>query len=238
MDVRKADEVEERARLGRHLADLVTHDLRNPLAAIEMGTHLLQRGSLSPAQRRVLDHIDSANARAQRLVTDVADFIDCSFGDGLSVVRAPVALHALVAERLASLGAAAPDRVFEHDRIGEGACIGDAQRIAQLVAHLVNNALAYGAPDRPVIVASIVEPTAFSIVVHNDGAPVDEALRPALFAPMVHGRATATGRSLGLGLYLVRQIARVHGGDAVLRSDATGTTVTATFARSDDDAAL
>lgn len=236
MDARKTDEVEERSRLGRQLADLVGHDLRNPLAAIEMGTQLLRRGALKSSQRRVLDHIGSANERAQRLVADLADFVDCSFGSGLAVVRQPLVLHAVVAERLAQLGAVSPGRLFEHDRIGEGDCTGDADRLAQLVGHLVNNALAYGAPDRPVIVASIVEPTCFRIVVHNEGAPVDEALRPALFTPVAHGRATAAGRSLGLGLYLVRQIARVHGGDAVLRSDVTGTTVTATFRRGGDDA--
>ncbi len=223
--------VPDAARFADQMIGLVSHDLRNPLSTIEMGTQLLARGELGARERRVLSHIASANGRAQRLVADLLDLALVRFGHGLAVAPAPVPLHTLVAECVESLARTHTDALLEHDRLGEGVCHADAGRLVQLVGNLVANAVAYGAPGRPVIVASIVEPDAFRVAVHNEGPPIAPERMPGLFEPAMARSTTPSGRTVGLGLFIVRQIALAHGGDVQARSDASGTTFTVSFRR-------
>ncbi|MDP9899608.1 sensor histidine kinase [Variovorax ginsengisoli] len=224
----------EHALTAQHLCMLLGHDLRNPLAAIDLATHLIARGPLEPSQASALAHIVSATQRAQELISELIDCIDSTRGRGLAIHKQSVTLHALVADALAARSRGSPAPVLEHDRIGEGACTADPARLAQLLDHLVGNALAHGAPQRPVIVASIIEASCFRIVVHNEGPMVPTERMPALFEPVSNGRTTPSGRSVGLGLFFVRQIAHAHDGEVHLRSDASGTTVTVRFPRTAD----
>lgn len=231
MGVPHEQESLDMARVADQLIGLVSHDLRNPLSTIEMGTQLLARGELGPRERRVLSHIVSANGRAQQLVADLLDLMLVRFGQGLAVAPTPVPLHTLVAECVASLSRTHEGASIEHDRLGEGICHADAGRLVQLIGNLVANAVAYGAPGKPVIVASIIEPDSFRVVVHNDGPAIAPERMHGLFEPAANRRATPSGRSVGLGLFIVRQIALAHGGDVRARSDDSGTTFTASFRR-------
>jgi len=56
--------------------------------------------------------------------------------------------------------------------------------------------------------------------VHNDGPPIAPELRPTLFEPFKRGARGGSSRNLGLGLYIVRQIALAHGGTVEARSSA------------------
>lgn len=230
-DASVAGERRAHALTAQHLCTLLGHDLRNPLAAIDLATHLIARGPLEPSQASALAHIVSATNRAQELIAELIDCIDSTRGRGLSVHKQPVVLHSLVADALAASSQAASAHALEHDRIGEGACVADPARLVQLIEHLVGNAMAHGAPARPVIVASIIESDCFRIVVHNEGPMVPPDRMAALFEPVSNGRTTPSGRSVGLGLFFVRQIAHAHDGEVQLRSDASGTTVTVRFPR-------
>jgi sigma-B regulation protein RsbU (phosphoserine phosphatase) len=65
----------------------------------------------------------------------------------------------------------------------------------------------------------------FDILVHNDGEPIPTAMKDALFEPMVRGAKAAGARGVGLGLYIVREIAKAHGGTVSVESAAgVGTT--------------
>ena len=118
-----------------------------------------------------------------------------------------------------------------HCRDGDGQCIADADRLGQLVGNLVSNAIAYGAPGTPVTVTSATTGDGFSIAVHNDGVPIPETRQAALFQPMVRGaESDAERRSVGLGLYIVAEVARAHDGVVELVSDAVhGTEFIARF---------
>ena len=109
----------------------------------------------------------------------------------------------------------------------------DANRLAQLIGNLVSNAMAYGRRDSVVTVTSSVEPARCAIAVHNDGSPIPEALQTRIFEPMTRGSGEPSAkRSVGLGLYIVREIAKAHGGTATVTStEETGTTFTVTLPR-------
>lgn len=226
-------EARERATFAEQMMGIVSHDLRNPLSTIQTGAALLARGELSPGQQRVLGRISSATDRATRLIGDLLDFTQAQLGSGLTVVREPIDLHATVAEAVEDLRLAYAGRRLVHERAGAGACLADANRLAQLVGNLVSNAMTYGVPDAPVSVLSTVDQSWFAISVHNDGPPIAPNVLPHVFQPMSRGsEAGRANRSVGLGLYIVSEIARAHGGRTSVASLAgQGTTFTTVIPR-------
>jgi sigma-B regulation protein RsbU (phosphoserine phosphatase) len=228
---RRRTDAEDRALLAEQMVGIVSHDLRNPLSAIQMSSYLLQRGELTAAQHRVLGRITAATNRAQRLIGDLLDFTAARVGSGLAVSPRAINLGEVVAEAVEELRLSFAGRMLQHQHDGEGDCTADGDRLAQLIGNLVGNAMTYGAADRPVVVRSRMDASGFEIAVHNEGPPIDPALLPSLFEPMTRGSAQGAARSVGLGLFIVREIARAHRGEVTALSTAEGTTFSARFPR-------
>ena len=226
-------QAKERAMFAEQMMGIVSHDLRNPLSTIMTGAALLGRGELSPSQQRLVARISRATDGATRLIADLLDFTQAQLGSGLTVVPEPIDLHAVVAEAVEDLRFAYPGRKLVGERVGEGPCLADANRLAQLVGNLVSNAITYGTPEAPVRVISKVEENAFAISVHNQGPAIAPDVLPHIFQPMSRGsEAGRASRSVGLGLYIVREIARAHGGQtSVTSATAEGTTFTTVIPR-------
>lgn len=225
---------QDRALLAEQMVGIVSHDLRNPLQTIQMGALVLARTEPTPQQLNVVQRILRAGDRARRLISELLDFTQARLGRGMAVNRAPLALHAVVAEVVDELAQAFPGRGLVHHAQGEGECSADADRVGQLVGNLVGNAMAYGDPAAAVTVRSEIGPDEARVSVHNAGAPIPPQLQPSLFEPMVRGTQDGgASRSIGLGLFIVREIARAHGGRVELESTAErGTTFVVTLPRS------
>jgi|GEM_PF-296717 len=231
-------EAQQRAVLAEQLIGIVSHDLRNPLNAVVLGTHLLRTSDLGPNQR-VVDRIASAADRANRLIADLLDFTQARLGGGLRVAARDTDLHGLMADTLDEIRLAWPGRKVEQRRVGEGLGSADPDRVAQLATNLVNNALTYGTKEAPVTVTSVVTDDTIELHVHNDGPAIPEALQTQIFEPMRRGehQLKSGSRSVGLGLYIVREIAVAHRGRVMVRSTAgEGTTFVVRLPRSADRA--
>lgn len=215
----------DRATFAEQMVGIVSHDLRNPLNAIQMGTEVLGMSALSDDQQRVLALIGRATERATHLIEDLLDFTRARVGNGIAVSLSPIRLHDVVAESLDELRLSHPTCTFLHERDGEAVCIADPRRIAQLLGNLVSNAIAYGTWDEPITITSSAR-AASVITVHNFGLPIPATLQATMFEPMTRGEDhIGPGRSVGLGLFIVREIARAHGGTAsVVSSAEAGTT--------------
>lgn len=221
-------ETRDRALFAEQMIGIVSHDLRNPLSAVHTGIQLLFRHAPTDNQARVLSRMAQSVERANRLVSDLLDFTVARVGKGIAVDARPVDLHEVVAQSLAELALSFPDRVLRHQTRGNGKCNADPDRLSQLVGNLVANAVAYGDASRDVTVTTTVRSEHIEISVHNWGAAIPAELVASLFQPMVRGAVTASGRSVGLGLFIIREIAKAHGGTVkVDSSDALGTTFTA-----------
>jgi phosphoserine phosphatase RsbU/P len=103
--------------------------------------------------------------------------------------------------------------------------------VQQIIGNLVANSVAYGDPLLPITITSNLGDGACEVAVHNHGPAIPEALLTGLFEPMTRGTDQGSDvRSVGLGLYIVRELAKVHGGDVAVSSCANaGTTFTVKF---------
>ena len=212
-------EARDRAMFAEQMVGIVSHDLRNPIMAMLMSAELLGKGGITPDQSDVLARILRAGDRASRLVANLLDLTQARLGSGLSVSPAAMDLHATVAGAVQELSQVYPDRVLRHVRQRSGECIADADRLAQLVGNLVSNAMAYGHPGAPVVVTSTREDGFASISVHNQGRPIPASIMDGLFDRMVRGcDEMNTSRSVGLGLFIVSEIAKAHGGTVSVTS--------------------
>lgn len=212
-------EARDRATFAEQMIGIVSHDLRNPLSAIQMGVSVLGDTLLAPTQRNVVERITRSADRAANLIADLLDFTQARVGSGISVARTKILLHDVIAEPLEELRLAHPTRTILHVRNGEGTSNADPGRLAQVIGNLVSNALAYGRADVPITVTTTIAERS-SISVHNGGEPIPPEIQHSLFEPMTRGREPGDNRtrSVGLGLYIVREIARAHGGDATVTS--------------------
>ncbi|MGN6525641.1 MAG: PAS domain-containing sensor histidine kinase [Burkholderiaceae bacterium] len=217
---------EDKALLAEQTLGIVGHDLRNPLAAIQTGAEILSLKPLDIDQQRALAaRLLSSTRRANRLIADLLDFTQARNGRGLRLDPRPMDAHAMAHDVVGELAAAHPARALRHVAQGDGRLVADVDRLAQALGNLVANALTYGSPHSEVVVTSTGLPQTVRLAVHNEGPPIDPALLPTIFEPMTRGASAGHQRSVGLGLYIVREIAAAHGGAVDCVSDAiSGTT--------------
>jgi sigma-B regulation protein RsbU (phosphoserine phosphatase) len=218
-------EAKDRALYAEQMMGIVSHDLRNPLSTIHMGAVLLSRTAATPQQLTVLGRIKRATERANRLITDLLDFTQARLGTGLKVWPRSIDLHQLVDETVDELAQAFQGRGLRHESSGQGECIADPDRVAQVVGNLVGNAMAYGEPAAPVTVTTTIAAEGCSIEVHNRGTSIPPEKLATIFQPLQRGHGSSGDTSVGLGLYIVEQVARAHGGEVQVTSgEAEGTT--------------
>ena len=206
---------------------MLGHDMRSPLQTIQMTALYLARLNAGEQVSGAASRLISSGSRMQALLNDMLDFNRTKLGVGISIVPAEVDLAKLVADELDQLRAAHPQRRLELEVVGESKGVWDGRRLQQLLGNLVLNAIKYGAPDAPVRVVVTGDPAEVRIEVKNSGEVVDQLTLERIFDPLTRGpdherRHDADG-SLGLGLYIVREIAKSHGGEISARSDETET---------------
>lgn len=121
--------------------------------------------------------------------------------------------------------AAWPERAIKLELRGDLQGYWDVARVEQAIANLISNALQYGDPRKPVHVSVDGQDGSVVLKVRNEGPPIDPRLIPRLFEPFSRGAPDASPHGLGLGLYIVRQIAVAHRGSVDVTSSADDGTV-------------
>ncbi|MDZ5605365.1 PAS domain-containing sensor histidine kinase [Pseudomonas sp. RP23018S] len=219
-------DAQRRATLAEQMVAVASHDLKNPLTAIKMATGLLARGDWQPRQQQLIGTIGLSCERAQRMIADLLDLASARMGQGISIQRQVVALPALVDDSVNELRVAFPHARIRHLSKGRGQVALDPDRLYQTLGNLVANAAAYGDLRHAITLTSDVCQGAVSLSVHNHGPAIEQALIERLFEPMTRAsERSAGGRSVGLGLFIVREIVTAHGGEIrVHSSQAQGTT--------------
>jgi signal transduction histidine kinase len=199
-------EVEEAGRWRAALMATLAHDVRSPLTSVTMALGVLDDPKLTDEQRNrfigtALRQVD----RVTRLASTLLDASRVEHG-ALRLERSAVPLREAAASAVSLLPASAGARVL----IDEGLTVdADPQRLEQMLVNLIGNAARHGAA--PIDVSAVVTDQAVQVVVRDHGPGVPEAIRDRLFDRFTGGGAAG---SVGLGLWIVRELARAHGGDA------------------------
>jgi signal transduction histidine kinase len=214
---------------------MLGHDMRSPLQTIQMTALYLARLNAGEQVTGAASRLINSGARMQALLNDMLDFNRTKLGMGIDIVPSAVDLAKLVAGELDQLRAAHPQHRLDLEVAGDTRGVWDGQRLQQLLANLVMNAIKYGAPDAPVRVVVTGDTAEVRLEVKNSGEAIDTLTLERIFDPLQRGphhegRHDADG-SLGLGLYIVREIAKAHRGEINARSDETETVFTVRLPR-------
>jgi PAS domain S-box-containing protein len=226
---RDVTEARLRSEFEGHLIGIVSHDLKSPLQAILVSCDvLLRRGGLDERPLKAVRLIRASAGRATRMVNDLLDFTRARVGTGIPIAPRPTDLAEVARSVLAEVQPTFPGRDVRLDAAEP--CHGewDADRLAQVITNLVVNGLKYGDEAAPVAVRVRCNGELATLEVHNEGTPIRPELQAQLFEPYRRGSKEGGGSgSVGLGLYITREIVRAHGGTIRCRSTAEeGTTFT------------
>jgi signal transduction histidine kinase len=213
---------------------MLGHELRNPLNAIASSMAVLDRAgaSATPAARS-REVISRQVSLLRQLVDDLLDVERVTRGK-IVLQRHPINLAKIVLEALRAMREA--DRLREHDVAVDCRDVwidGDATRIEQITANLIENAVKYTPAGGRIGVSVRAEPGDALLEVSDTGVGIAPQLLPRVFDMFTQGERTldrAQG-GLGLGLTLVRRLAHLHGGRVVAASAGVGrgATFTVTF---------
>ena len=203
------------------LLGMLGHDMRSPLQTIQLtAAHLsaLNAGiEVSEASNRLV----KSGARMRSLLEDLVDFNRTTLGLGISIRPTAVDIGSLFTDELELQRGAHPglNVVLQLDGSTQGNW--DGRRLQQLLSNLIQNAVKYGAQNSPVRVTVVGTDSELCFEVANLGPEINSASIESLFNPLQRGPevdARESLGSLGLGLYIAREIAKAHGGEIRARS--------------------
>jgi signal transduction histidine kinase len=220
---------------------ILGHDLRNPMNSIRVCAELVSRTNETRDCARdcgeKMAMVGKELEAMEKLISDLIEFASTWLGRALPLNRKPLDLQKLCRERVNAFRATHPQRTLHFRPRGDLTGNWDAARIRQVVSNLLANALQHGSPEGPVELSAASEGATVVLSVHNEGVPIPPEALPTLFDPLVrHATVDSTlGRapgSIGLGLYIVREIVNAKGGTIAVASTAEqGTTFTVRIPR-------
>ncbi len=211
---------QRRAAFAERMVAIASHDLKNPMTAIKMATQLLEHDARTDKEQRLLSSISQSAERAQRMIVDLLDFASVRIGQGLGIRRRPVDLAQAVDQSVSELRVAFGNADIRHLSRGRGEFNVDPDRLQQVIGNLVANSVAYGDLNFPITLTTDLTDQGATIIVHNHGPEIAEDWVPTLFEPMVRASEQQNSlRSVGLGLFIVKQIVEAHEGRVCVTSN-------------------
>ena len=202
----------ETAELREQFIAVLGHDLRTPLGSILLGTELLALKHPDPASQPVVERIRRSATRMAALVDDVVDFTRGRTGAGIPMRLRDAQVAGTLEQVVDEMRGLYPSRAIEATITPGMRLRCDPERIAQLLSNLLKNALVHGSDDAPVRVGAALVEGEFVLSVANAGRELPQGVIDGLFKPYWRAKSRSGSEGLGLGLYIVDQIARAHNG--------------------------
>ena len=210
---------------------ILGHDLRSPLSAMMTASHMLASQQPNPAQVQVIGATMRRSAITMAaMVNDLLEFARLQLGGPMPLTPRMLDMARVCSDAVEDARAAHPDCPFEVQCAGELDGNVDARRLQQVFSNLLNNAAQYSPPGTPVRLVAQGSVDAIVVQVSNFGSIIPESALASIFEPLVQlepdeqdrGRAAT---SLGLGLYIAREITLAHGGTIGVSSNGAEGTV-------------
>ncbi len=207
---------------------IVSHDFRNPINAIGVAAALLAKQSdLTERQAKTVARIVSSSDRARRMLRDFLDFAQARSAGRIPVMPRAAKIRQIARQVFEEVRVLHPGRAATVDHEGEEEGTWDPDRITQMIGNLLSNAFQHSPPDAPVHLRTRGDSDAVVVAVHNEGAPISPEDIARFFQPFERsaGPVPSAERSVGLGLFISKQIVAAHRGTIDVRSTAAEGTV-------------
>ncbi|EJN28718.1 signal transduction histidine kinase [Pseudomonas sp. GM78] len=208
---------------------ILGHDLRAPLQAVSMSTELLMRKTpLEGDALTCANNIKRGTRHMAAMVNDLLELVRSRLGKSLPIDPSPTNLAAVAHEAIAQACAGNPECDPTLKVAGDMQGVWDAARLSQLLQNLIGNALQHGSTKGDVTVTLSGKPDTVYLTVHNYGAPIAEKDIGTIFDPLVRSADEELGQpstSLGLGLFIVKEVVDAHGGTVEVSSSETDGTL-------------
>ncbi|CAA9352035.1 MAG: hypothetical protein AVDCRST_MAG71-2833 [uncultured Lysobacter sp.] len=208
------------------------------MATVALSGEMLARSEFDAKHVPELAQRIQRSARLMKsMVEDLLGYTRTQLGKGLPITHNWCDISEVLDGAIADATATHPGTRFELQTTGELAACYDGTRLHQLFVNLLVNAAQYGAKSHPVEIAATASEDWNCVRVTNQGTAMSEAAMRSIFEPLVQlseddATDTRPKTSLGLGLFIAREIAEGHGGKVTVRSDDThGTTFTVELPR-------
>ena len=218
---------------------ILGHDLRSPLAAIANSSLYLGSPGLLPvgAPLEAARNINRSAASMSSMIRDLLEYTRTRLGRAIPVSPEAGSMEQICRRALDEIRAVHPERIFRLETTGELHGQFDGERLQQVLSNLLNNAVQHGGSKEPITLRAYGDPDEITVQVRNQGRPIPQDQLQAIFDPLVQippARADEDGDmrgSLGLGLYICREIVTMHGGTLRAESSDRGTVFSAYLPR-------
>lgn len=204
---------------------ILAHDLRSPLSAIRMISHLIANGAATDATRTQANQIQRSAKEMGEMIRDLLEYTRTQLGKGIPVAPKPCNIALLCRDAMDEVRSSHPGRQLELDSPEDLVGAVDNARLRQALSNLLNNAVQHGDPASPIGLSARAEGKDLLLRVKNLGEPIPAEALQVIFDPLVQlsHRSAAGGEShstnLGLGLFIAREVALGHGGTLDVESD-------------------
>jgi signal transduction histidine kinase len=210
----------------------LTHDLRDPINVVKMGTQLtLRRLERGDSHVDVAVRMISAIDRLDTMIQDLLDASRLRAGQSLKFEFQECCLHTLVQEVVEDLSFTHGERfvVVSHSDI-KSYC--SRKEIRRVIENVATNAVKYGAPNTPITLTLEQTGTHISLTVHNQGNPIPPDAQSILFQQFRRTVSAQQQKGWGLGLFLAKSIVEAHQGTISVEStESKGTSFIIKFPR-------
>jgi PAS domain S-box-containing protein len=234
-------EAENALRARELFLSVAAHELKTPLTSIMGQAQLFLRraereGQLSERDLRALRTINLQVSRLNKIVLSLLDISRIESGQ-LSIERSSVDLCALMRQVIEETQVEAQERLIELTcRLEPLIVEGDALRLEQVFHNLLQNALKYSPAAEPIAIELRTQENQIYVAIQDRGIGIPQAALQRLFRRFY--RAPNAEREhfsgLGIGLYIVKEIVHLHGGEVLVESaEGQGSTFTVRLPRAD-----
>jgi signal transduction histidine kinase len=217
---------------------ILGHDLRSPLATMAMAGDYLTRPELgTDGTLQIGARVKRSAATMTAMVHDLLEYARTQLGRGIPLALNLADMKDICQAAVEDASAAHTDCAFELKTSGELHGNFDGPRLQQVFSNLLNNAAQYRGKEHSVTIVAQSDPNAVMVQVKNRGPVIPPESLKAIFDPLVQLSVDAQqqGRpptSLGLGLFIAREITVAHGGTITAESsEDSGTVFTVTLPR-------
>lgn len=202
----------------------LTHDLKNPLNVVRMGTQLvLRRFERGDSHFDVTARMIGALDRLDVMIQNLLDASRLRAGQSLNLKFEHCDLEQLIREVVEDLNFAYDERfVLVSDGTVTARC--SRKELRRVIENIATNAVKYGAPNTPITLTFQHTATKIRLTIHNEGQPISPEAQSILFQQFRRTKTAGEEQGWGLGLFLAKNLIEAHHGIIEVEStEDTGT---------------